>query len=581
MALRLPALLLVVLFSISCTSSRWIVTDQNAIDTRTDPVVLGEKSVLLVDSDPSVDDPVMRFRAHRVIEKEYEQRVKMERTIQKYRPKWGFLLLGVSGALFAATAANSDLVFSSASSDQQLALNITSVVLAGLSVVNMTPSGDPIYTGETELMRKSGYEVVYDTLRSETEDFDFTVNLDVAYEGETILSQSDLSLTNGGLDINLATVADYLEGDVGEESSVHLSLYYNDERSDYHIPVNRFLAPFVTVTSPVAVLRNAPVINEMNVITEVGEGSSLRLIDRDLDDWYRVRFGGSEVFLAKNSGGVEWMSEAESGTPDVFEFEEAPFGDIDVESSVPILKQNNPADRAIILTNGIVEGSELRQYLARDHQLFRFYMRYALQMSEDQIHTIEMEPDNDWQEQLQAVAEMDTTGSLFVYLSGFATLTDQRTLYLDMIDELDGPGVLTSFIFEQFERINPSSLFLMADFEFSHITGTDGLSPVRSAYGLALQDISNQLLRRIPNSVILFSNRPGQSSSLYTGGGGMENKRHHIFNYYWAEAIKQRRTRMSDIIRHLENNVDYTSRRLHDRPQEIQAFGNFTLNITD
>ncbi len=581
MSLRMPALLLVFLFCISCTSSRWIVTDQNAIDTSREPSLLDEKSVLLVESDPSVDDPVMRFTAYQVHEKEYEQRVKVERTIQQYRPKWGFLLLGAAGAGFAAMAANTDAVLPSATSNQRLALNVTSAVLAGLSFINMTPTGEPVRTGETELMRRSGYEVVYDTLRSDQTDFDFTADLEIAYEGETIITQNDLALSGGRLDVNLATVADHIEGDADEEASVRLALYYKEERLEYHIPISRFLAPFVTVTSPVAVLRNAPVINEMNVMTEVGEGSSLRLIDREHDDWYRVRFGGSDVFLAKNAGDVEWLSEAGSGTPDVFEFEEVPFGEIDVESSVPILKQNNPADRAIILTNGFLEDAEMRQYLGRDHQLFRFYMRYSLQLNDDQIHTIEMEPENDWQDQLRAVAEMDTTGSLFVYLSGFATITDQRTIYLDLIDDLDGPGVLTSFIFEEFERINPSSLFLLADLEFSQLAGSEGLSPVRSAYGLALQGMANQLLGRIPNSVIVFSNRPGQSSSLYTGGAGMENKRHHIFNYYWAEAVKQRRTRMSDIIRHLQNNVDYTSRRLHDRPQEIQAFGNFTLDITD
>jgi hypothetical protein len=580
MAFRLPALLLVALISISCTSSRWIVTEQNAIDTDRDPVVLSEKSVLLLDREPSVDDPVMRFSAHKVLEKEYEQRVKVERTIQQYRPKWGFLLLGVTGAAFAATAANTHLILPSVTSNQKLALNITSAVLAALSVVNMTPTGEPIYTGETEMMRRSGYEVVYDTLRSETADFDFTVDLDIAYKDETIFSQSGLSLSNGGLDVNLGTVADRLDDDVNEESFIRIGLRYDEESLEYDIPVKRFLVPYVTVSSPVAVLRNAPVINEMNVITEVGVGSSLELIENGLDDWYRVRFGGSEVFLAKNSGEIEWMSEAESGTPDIFEFEDVPFGQIDVENSVPILKQNNPADRAIILTNGFMDETELRQYLDRDHRLFRFYMRYALQMSDEQIYTIEMHPDNGWQDELREVTEMDSTGSLFVYLSGFATITDQRTIYLDLIDDLDGDPLLTSFIFGEFERINPNSLYLTADLQFSQLLETEGLSPVRSAYGLALQEVSNQLLRRIPNSVVIFSNRPGQASSIYTGAG-MENKRHHIFNYYWAEAIKQRRTRMSDIIRHLENNVDYTSRRLHDRPQEIQAFGNFTLNITD
>jgi hypothetical protein len=36
---------------------------------------------------------------------------------------------------------------------------------------------------------------------------------------------------------------------------------------------------------------------------------------------------------------------------------------------------------------------------------------------------------------------------------------------------------------------------------------------------------------------------------------------------------------MSELVRHLENNVDYTSRRLHDEPQEVRGYGNFMLDI--
>jgi len=125
--------------------------------------------------------------------------------------------------------------------------------------------------------------------------------------------------------------------------------------------------------------------------------------------------------------------------------------------------------------------------------------------------------------------------------------------------------------------MNPASVVLFADVKFITNGNNNGVANSR-IYQAALQEFSNGLLRRIPNSAVIFSHRPGQQSSLYIGDGS-ENRRHHIFNYYLAEALKRRNTEISEIVRHLENNVDYTSRRLHDRPQEIQVFGNMTIDI--
>ena len=570
------------IFLLSCTSSRWVVTDQQVIDADIEPELVDEKSVLLLDHEPDHNNPVISFSAYQVLEKEYQQRVKVERTVQRYRPRWLFLTLGIGGAAFASLAANTDLIAPGASSEQKLALNLTSVVLAGLAFSNMEPVGDPIFTGESELMRRSGTEIISDTLRSEDAGFDLNVDLEVRFENDVIRTETDLALTNGQIDINLVNITDELDRDLDQTSVIELILSYNGTSSTYEIPIPTFLSPYVTVSEPVALLRNAPVVNDINIITEVGSGSSLELISEENDDWYRVRFGGSEVFLSKNAGDIEWMSEAVTGSPDVFEFADVPFGEIDVENSVPILKSNNPADRAIILTNGFLDDAEPRQYLDRDHRLFRFYMRHALQIRENQIFEIEMDSTDAWIEELRSIPGIDEAGSLHIYLSGFASIEDPVSVYLTGVDDRQNgdPPVLTSVIFDELERINPGSLFLLADLEFTPVYGQEGQAVSRSVQAQALQFLANGLLRRIPNSVILFSNRPGQRSSLYTGAG-MVNMRHHIFNYYWADAIKRRNTRMSDIIRHLENNVDYTSRRLHDRSQEIQAFGNFTLDISE
>ena len=311
----------------------------------------------------------------------------------------------------------------------------------------------------------------------------------------------------------------------------------------------------------------------------MGDGSSLELISRYSDQWYQVQFGGSEVFVSRDAGVIQWMSEAEAGSPDVFEFADIPFGEIDVENTVPVLRENNPDDRAIILTNGFSGSSEPRQYLERDHELMRFYFRYALQMQENQIHEIQIDSTGEWLSSLDSISPVDTSGILLVFLSGSVFIDESNDLYMQEKNFMSGETQFESNLLQSIERLNPSSLILMADLEYKTAIHSDSMEVSRNSVS-ALQEFSNQLLRKIPNSAIIFSHRPGQQSNLYIGSGS-ENKRHHIFSYYLADALKKRNTEVSDIVRYLENNVDYTSRRLHDRPQEIQVYGNLTINLSD
>lgn len=555
------------------------MTDQNSVDMDKEPVILSEEHILLVQNEPTVENPVMRFASYKVVEKEYEKRVKVERSVQKYRPQWKFLILGMTGAAFAAVAGNTDLILPSLSTGQRIAFNVTAAILAGLSFTNMEPVGEPIYTGESRLQRRSGTEIITDTLRTDSLNEDLTINLDITYKGENVFSESDIAVTDGTFDINLASFQEYLDNDIDSNSSIDVNLAYNGFRISHTVPVTDFLAPFVTVTRPVAILRNAPAVSELNIVTEVGNGSSLELIGSHSENWYRVRFGGSEVFVSQSAGEIEWMSVAEAGSPDIFEFADVPFGEIDVENSVPVLRQNNPNDRALILTNGFTGSSEPRQYLARDHDLFRFYMRYALQMDPEQIYEIHIDSTGNWQDSLASVSPMDSTGTLVVYLSGSVFLGDSSKIYLNQENVVNNESQLGTTVLESFERINPSSTVIFADLEFDAASESNNQNGSRNSQ-TALQMFSNNLLRRIPNSAVIFSHRPGQHSSLFIGSG-TENKRHHIFNYYLADALKKRNTKISEIIRHLENNVDYTSRRLHDRPQEIQAFGNFTIDLSE
>ena len=579
MSFRITVLLLlmVCMHGISCTASRWTITNEAAIDPDVESTVVSERNVLLIESEPTYSNPVITFSAYQIVDKEYIQKIEMERSVQQYRPRWGFFTLGLSATLFTLLAANTSFVSSSIGKNQKIMLNLAAGLIGIVSVTNMKPVGEPIFTGEKQLMRQSGFVVLSDTLANENRNVQMDVDLQIHFEEDTVFSESGLELTNDRLDINLTPVISLLSDEINENSKIDIILSYNGESAKHEINLASFLEPHISITDPVAVLRSVPLINDFNIITEVGQGSALRFL-AEMDDWFRVQFGGSEVFVRKNAGEKIWKSEENSGAINVFEFEEVPFGDIDVENSVPILKQNNPNDRAIILTNGISAELDPRQYLERDHELFTFYMRSALQMQSNQITTIELDASGEWIEELDRFASIDSTASLFVYLSGYAFQSGEGGIRLQNIDDEMSSPVISSTIFQKFVEMNPRSLFLFADLEFSE--GITDSTQSRLGTVQVLVETANELTRRLPNSVLLFSNRPGQKSSIYASSG-FQNLRHHIFNYYLADAIKKRNTRMSDIIRYLENNVDYTSRRLHDRSQDIQAFGNTMLRINN
>src|SRR5690625_6649790 len=68
------------------------------------------------------------------------------------------------------------------------------------------------------------------------------------------------------------------EGDVME-----VSLRYNEQSFNFSYEIDELLVPYIEITEPVAVLRNAPVISDLNIVTEVGEGSVFELIGTGLD----------------------------------------------------------------------------------------------------------------------------------------------------------------------------------------------------------------------------------------------------------------------------------------------------------
>lgn len=560
--------------------TRWTVIDEQVINPEYEPDILFEEEILLVEQLPTPDYPVAVFSLNRVTDRQLQLLEVKERNIQQYRPRWFLATLGLSAATIAVLAANTTLLPPKWQSDERLLLNIAAPITAALSLSIQKPVGEPVFTGETEFGRPSGYLFESDTLRVRNSNAGKQADLELIYEDEIIASRINIPMENGLIELNLALLTEELSQSVTDDSVVKVQFTYDERISRFDIPVTSFLSPYVVVVEPVAQLRSAPEFSELNILSEVGMGSRFLKTGADPDGWFRVRFGGTDVYLPESSTQPEWRSVFVSGIPDVFEFRAVPFGQIDVERSVPVLKEHNPSDRAIILTNAFSGDQEPRQYLDRDHDLFLFYMRSAFQLNNEQISVIEMDSDRMWMQRLEEITPADSSGSLYIYLSGDAFLKPDRRIGFKHLSEGYEEDFFGEIFLRNIERIGAGSVFLFADLQFldkEQNVRISGLSRSESLQILATT--AEQLTQRVPDSVVLFSNRPGQTSSIFAGGG-VENRRHHIFNYYLAQALQQRRIVIEDIINHMESNVDYMSRRLHDRPQEIEAFGNLTLRIT-
>jgi hypothetical protein len=563
----------------SCTTSRWVVVDEAVTNEGDNPSILSENLTLTVEKEPTTDDPTVQFAIQKIVEKEIEQRVMVERTIQKYRPKWGVWAIGLSGAVFAATAANTSMIYPDTGNRDELLLNLTSLLTASMTFSQLKPVGEPISTGETRLMRRSGFEVVSDTLQSESFNSEGSFELHIQYLDSTIVEETNIEGTDGTLAINLASVLSNSETKIDENSALSVSVKYDGSVLEKAYSVQDFMEPYVVVEETIVLLRNAPVLSELNVVGEVGLGSAFELIENTGNGWFRVLFGGSEVFIQENEASVQWLSDATSESIDVFEFAKVPFGEIDVENSVPILRQNRKTDRSLIITNSFINTDEERPYLERDHRLFDFYMEAAMQMDAEQRETIRMDSTDSWQTALDNFAEADSTSLLYVFITGSADLIENE-LYMTHNKTSDEQNFLFSDFFQQFERMDPEKLIVLADLEYNLTEQSNTDSDPGISGEAALHRAAGRLQNMIPNSAIIFSNRPGQESQIYAGGGA-ENKRHHIFTYFWADALKKRNTTVSQLLNHLQNNVDYTSRRLHDTPQEIRAFGNLTISVRE
>jgi hypothetical protein len=576
----LSVIVLIVFSAIQCTSTRWSVVDLHSIDEREEPEKLDSEYIIMITEPATIDQPYLNLNVFEIQYLEYTERVLVERTIQQYRPRWEFTMLGTIGAAIAFYAGNTDGFIDNPSALQTSALNSTGVLLTTMAFTNMKPVGEPIRTGETNFLRRSGTVVLPDTSLANGVT-DFEVNITIEYQDETRLNDSFRYSDENGLRINLASLLENRTITGSEPGELNIEIAYSGETEQHQIPIDSFMSPIVMVTTPVAELKNDPVYEESNTLAEVGSGSELILLENRTDQWYQVRFGGSDVYIPKDLGEIQWKAANIIADPTVVSIDEVPFGEISVEYAVPVLKQHNQSDVGIMLSNHRNNQIGIRRYLDRDFRLMELYYRDAFGISSTNIRHIEASSVDTALQEIYQI-DSDTSSVIYIYIAGYARSrihdNDPRLelIYLDESDQysmIDLAELMTAIASRPADK-----MVFFLDLEYpDHLIDPD----ITSDMGASLyRQISESVLEINQKSAIIFSSRPDQKSGIFESVR-FEQNYHHIFPFYIAEALQQRRTQLANLVRHIENQVDYTSRRLHDRPQTIQAFGDLSLNIAN
>ncbi len=556
---------------ISCSSTTWIVESQEEVD-RGDYKLLDTKLFIQKSGSVSPEFPIVQFQLKSANTIEYVRRIKTDRYIQKYRPRFGYVAFGVGSAALAGYSA---FAFSDpAKKGQKIALIGASAALTGISFLNMKPIGAPQHTGESRLLRKTGTYIEVDTLDAAAGSSE-SASYSISYQNQELSPRTKREFSNNSFIINLGEELnpDAFSGD--EDITIDLSVDYRDSSYNYQFPISSVFEPFVVVSSAVTALRNEPEINSRNILTDLAQGSQLKLVSRE-GDWYKVLYGISENWVSAGDVKTIWRPAEFSQQLSVVAIPNVPFGSVDVERDIPRLAEDNRDRWGFILSNQKYDVAlPENTYAHRDGELVEKYMNSALGIVPNQtIKFLDMSGNQTARNGFNRLTSRinNRQVELLVYLNGYAEVDPETNLvyFLGTSSDSSARRINLNSMFDGFANLPARKLFIVADIDFVNQPGKQQ----------ALETLAAAVTTQVPNSAVVFASETDQRSYLYTDPNGPQ-KRHSIFTYYFADALKQRNTKWEDIRTHLERNVSFTSRSIFNVPQDIRFFGSDSLSIVN
>ncbi|MEX0772180.1 MAG: caspase family protein [Balneolales bacterium] len=575
------------MFLNGCSSSKWVVQSEVALD-KSDGELKSASQYVEISDWPTPDRPVVTFDLYDRNEYIYPARQTSRRYVQHYRPRYSYLLLGLSGAALAFYLANSsDFVDESLSRNEKIALNSAGGVIALASFLNMKPVGEPLETGENTLLKSVGETTVIDTaMVTGPEAIDVSIT---AWHNNDLL-KSDIKGTfqNGTLNFNLIDKLELSAFEGAGAGKIYLEMDHDNSTYTFQMSVNSFMKKFVAVNKESTPLRSDTEELPYNIITNIGIGSQFPLLEKTDENWYRVLYGISPAYVSVDDASTIWLPIGINAGDLIMAPEESTFGDIEVERNIPETEQKNPGGIAVLIGNGTYE-EPLPSFdnAGRSLELMESYITKAMGYSPKNVVVMENATKADFQKIFQQSdstmfnnRKVTDTTDVFIYYMGHALASrrNESEGYLLPSDfDISSPYrnlIAAKEFFSTIGSLKTRSTTVLMETDFVlHDKNNEQLA--QNPRGrILLRELASHVTANNPNAAVYFAASHAQQAGKYASLDGRMNNEHGVFTYHFCKALKDGRSTTGSIYRSLQRNISFTSRRIYDRAQDPKMFGN-------
>ena len=570
----------------ACTSSRWIIEEEPVADTA-QSIQVDTRTALVVSTMPQPEQPVLRLQGNTVNIVESPLRLEANRVIQRYRPRYSWAIAGALGAGTLFYLANADGFFEEdlTTSQRNILMGAGGVVF-GAALLNMKPYGEPRYTGERRLLNTVGTVQRSDTTQTAAPPFEVIIN--ASHNGEDLVRGLQI-LVDGSYTLNLISELGLRSFSPDNPGDIRLELTTEFEQSELSFPVNDVLKRYVRVARRNTPLRSTPVVSGNNVITTVAEASLLPWVETTDSGWHRVLLGITPTYVQASDGAVVWRPAMSNESDMVITTSNMAFGSIDVERDIPRWDQKNEQAIAILIGNQNYRNALQRnEHAQRSLRLMRTYLRETLGYNDDRIILIEDFRTDETVSSLIGFNASERTihgfsvnaqTDLFVYFTGAGGVVNQDgrgMAGLIPVDALPGEGI----VLEEFLRGIASiggirQTKIVFDTDFRELGSSGFATEFRADYA----QLASLVTSRNTNSWVLFASGANQLAGVYVSNDRRTDRIHGIMTYYFARALQDGNIQTDEVLRYMQRNMTFTSRRLHNRAQDPAFFGNRNLPL--
>lgn len=577
-----------------CTTSAWIVKEEPVPDPESERILAEEHKFLPVDT-PTPRNPVISLDLVKERELQYNLHLASERYIQEYRPRYGYLALGLVGMGAGLYVANSSVFDADKLSDRnQAMLNVTAVGIGAASFLSMKPVGEQRPADEQRLLQKTDTHTRKDTIKADLTK-EAEAWLTIVRGEDSLVSGKHIPITDNNITIHLGRQSGLQQLSEDDTTAVKARIQYKDFEYEQSFQVTDFMQKFVEVTTDEVPLRTDPANLSDNIIRHVASDSRFLLLNDIDDQWYHVHRSGGSAYIRKEHTREIWHTADMDNMEDlIVQPDQSVFGDIEIERNLPANHRNNPDGIALVIINGNYH-DPVRNLpnAARTAELVTLYLNRVLGYYSDNIRVFE---DMTGNEMTYLLEESDSLmigdrylsmdeSDLFVYYYGHSITDEDGRLSLLPVDYKPGEAnervIPLEKLVKTLTNLRSRQLVTVLDTDWStntvygHSSSSGGRSPRTE-----LTEFSAVLPNDLSDTAFFWAAQSGQHSEAYIGTNGRPGYPYDIFTWYFFKALQEGAHTTGAILQELQRNVPFTSRRLHDRPQEPGFAGNRELSLT-